>query len=177
MEERDMAVLAYEKIDGSGSGRANAAYLLVMTLLVAGMLMLFTASGKGGLAAGVAAVVAAVVAACLGYFRLLRSAPKHHYFVYCWLDRHGLHHIEGNSPTDHAAHFAWSEILGARASACQDEVKGLILTLERPGMRGVPVFLPMAHADEAAAAINGVVGTSRRVQDGGAPVTEPHIPR
>jgi len=169
VEERDMAVLAYEKIDDSGSGRANAAYLLVMTLLVAGMLMLFTASGKGGLAAGVAAYV--------GYFRLLRSAQKHHYFVYCWLDRHGLHHIEGNSPTDHAAHFAWSEILSARASACQDEVKGLILTLERPGMRDVPVFLPMAHADEAAAAINGVVGTSRRVQDGGAPVTEPHIPR
>jgi len=91
--------------------------------------------------------------AVLGYVQLLRKAPKLHYFPYFWLDQDGIHHIEGNSPTDRTAHFAWHEIESAEASAAGDDFRGLVLTLKRRGMQGVPVLLTMENAREAAAAI------------------------
>ena len=93
--------------------------------------------------------------ACAGYAGMLRVAPQplpgRAPFRYFWLDRHGVHHVEGG-PGGRASHFAWEEIRSAEASA-HDEFTGLILVLDRPGLRGVPLYLSMDRAGEAAAAI------------------------
>lgn len=141
--------IAFEKIDGSTSGRLDAGYTMSALALLGGILLFFVASGTRAFLAGGVLLVTAV----LGYVQLLRTAPKLHYFRYFWLDQDGIHHIEGNSPADRTAHFAWHEIDSAEASTSGDDFKGLVLTLNRPGMQGVPVFLTMENAQEAAAAI------------------------
>ena len=95
----------------------------------------------------------------LGYVRLLRKTPKVQYFRYFWLDQHGVHHIEGNSATDRIAHFTWPDIQSAEASVTGDDYRGLILTLKRRGMQGVPVLLTMHNAEEAAVAIREGIGS------------------
>ena len=96
------------------------------------------------------------VLACAGYAGMLRAAPKlspnNPRFRYFWLDRHGVHHVEGG-PGGRTSHFAWEEIRSAEASSAHDEFTGLILVLDRPGLRGVPIYLTMDRAGEAAAAI------------------------
>lgn len=141
--------IAFEKIDGSRSARLDAGYVMSALALLGGVLLFFTASGTGAFVAGGVLIAMAV----LGYVQLLRKAPKLHYFRYFWLDQDGIHHIEGNSPTDRTAHFAWHEIDSAEASTSGDDFKGLVLTLRRRGMQGVPVLLTMENAREAAAAI------------------------
>jgi hypothetical protein len=141
--------IAFEKIDGSNSGRLDAGYVMSVVALLSGVLILFTATGTVAFVAGGVLVMMAV----LGYVQLLRKAPKLRYFRYFWLDQDGVHHIEGNSPTDRTAHFAWHEIDSAEASAPGDDFRGLVLRLKRRGMHGVPVLLTMENAREAAAAI------------------------
>ena len=97
-----------------------------------------------------------VVLGCAGYAGLLRVAPKplpdSPPFRYFWLDQHGVHHVEGG-PGGRTSHFAWDEIRSAEAAPLHDEFTGLILVLDRPGLRGVPIYLTMDRAGEAAAAI------------------------
>jgi hypothetical protein len=95
----------------------------------------------------------------LGIASLLLSAPKLHYFRYLWLDQYGIHHIEGSGPSDRADHFAWHEIESVETS--HDEFCGLILTLNRTGMRGVPILLTTAHADDAAGVIRARIEAYR----------------
>jgi hypothetical protein len=95
----------------------------------------------------------------LGFASLLLSAPKLHYFRYLWLDQYGIHQIEGSGPNDRTAHFAWNDIGTVETS--HDEFGGLILTLKRTGMRGAPILLSTAHADEAAGVIRARIETYR----------------
>lgn len=122
-------------------------------MLIGGVLMLLTATGTDALVGGGTLIVMAVI----GYVRLLRKTPKLRYFRYFWLDQDGVHHIEGNSPTGRVSHFTWNEIQSAEASAPRDDFRGLVLTLKRRGMQGVPVLLTMDDAKEAAAAIRKVI--------------------
>jgi len=145
--------IAFEKIDGSKSGRQDAGYVMSVLTLLSGVLIFFEATGTGAFVAGGALIMMAV----LGYVQLLRKAPKLRYFRYFWLDQDGVHHIEGNSPTDRTAHFTWHEIESAEASASGDDFRGLVLTLKRRGMQGVPVLLTMENAQEAAAAIREAI--------------------
>lgn len=141
--------IAFEKIDGSRSARLDAGYVMSALALLGGVLLFFTASATGAFVAGGVLLAMAV----LGYVQLLRKAPKLHYFRYFWLDKDGVHHIEGNSPAGRTAHFAWHEIDSAEASASGDDFRGPVLTLKRRGMQGVPVLLTMENAQAAAAAI------------------------
>jgi hypothetical protein len=122
-------------------------------MLIGGVLILLTATGISAFIGGVCLIVMAV----LGYIRLLRKTPKLRYFRYFWLDQVGIHHIEGNSASDRTAHFTWNEIQSAEASVSGDEFRGLILTLTRRGMQGVPVYLTMDDAQEAATAIREAI--------------------
>lgn len=153
VETPESTRLSFETIDGTNQDGADAAYVLVLFLLLGGLLMLATGAG-GAIRLGGAGLM---TAACAGYIRLLRSAPAYRYFTYCWLDRLGLHHIEGDRPCGRVAHFAWHEIASADASGPDDEIRSLILTLHCSGLRGVPIHLPMAHAGEAAAAIKAAL--------------------
>jgi hypothetical protein len=152
-----MTEISFEKIDSSKSGAQDAGYVMSVLMLIGGVLTLFTATGTGALAGGGVLIVMAV----LGYVRLLRKTPKLRYFRYFWLDQDGVHHIEGNSPTDRTAHFTWHEIQSAEASVSGDDFRGLVLTLKRQGMQGVPVLLTMDNAKEAAAAIREVIGSGQ----------------
>lgn len=142
--------VAFEKIDSSGTGGADTGYVVAVSMLVGGVLVLLTTDGSVAKGIGIGMVAAGL----LIYVHLWRSAPQVRYFRYFWLDQYGLHHIEGGSPAGWTAHFAWHEIAGAEAAPPQDEFPGLILKLHRRGLRGVPVFLIMGGAEEAAAAIN-----------------------
>jgi hypothetical protein len=145
--------ISFEKIDSSGSGGENAGYVMTILMLIGGVLILFAASGTGASVGGIGLIVMAV----LNYSRLLRKTPKLRYFRYFWLDQYGVHHIEGNSPINRTAHFAWHEIQSAEASASDDDFRGLILTLRRRGMQGVPVLLTMDDAKEAAVAVRDAI--------------------
>jgi hypothetical protein len=145
--------IAFEKIDVSKRGRQDAGYVMSVLTLLSGILIFFEATGTGAFVAGGALIMMAI----LGYVQLLRKAPKLRYFRYFWLDQDGVHHIEGNSPTDRTAHFTWHEIESAEASASGDDFRGLVLTLRRRGMQGVPVLLTMENAQEAAAAIREAI--------------------
>ena len=149
LERPKLPEISFEKIDRSRSSGQDAQYVLIVLVLIAGVLMLFTATGTSAFVGGGGLVMMAV----LGYTWLLRKTPKLHYFRYFWLDQDGIHHIEGNSPTDRTAYFAWHEIESAEASASDDDFRGLILTLKRRGMHGVPVLLTMDNAEEAAVAV------------------------
>ena len=142
-----MDELSFEKIDGSHTARNDATYVAALALLVAGVLLFFTAERGVIDAVG----IGLIVVACLAYVRLLRTAPPLRYFRYLWLDQHGVHHIEGNSPANRTTHLAWHEIESAEASF--DEFKGLVLTLRRAGMRGMPIYLAADDADQAVRAI------------------------
>ena len=148
---------AFEKIDGSRRGRLDASYVMSALALIGSVLLFSTATGTGAFVAGGVLLAMAV----LGYVQLLRKAPKLHYFRYFWLDQDGVHHIEGNSPADRTAHFAWHEIDSAEASASGDDFRGLVLTLKRRGMQGVPVLLTMENAQEAAAAIREAMASAQ----------------
>lgn len=148
-----MTEISFEKIDSSASGGQDAGYVVIVLMLIGGVLTLFTSMGSGASLAGSALIITAV----LSYVQLLRKAPKLRYFRYCWLNQDGVHHIEGNSPTGRAAHFTWHEIQSAEASASDDDFRGLVLTLKRPCMQGVPVLLTMDNAQEAAAAVREVI--------------------
>jgi hypothetical protein len=113
-------------------------------LLLAGVSLFLVTLGK-------VVCVIGIGLAGMGYAGLLQSAPKIHYFRYLWLDQYGIHHIEGGGPNDRTAHFAWNEIESVETS--NDEFRGLVLTLNRMGMQGVPVLLSTAHADEATGVI------------------------
>ena len=143
-----------EKID-AGSDRGTA-YVVLLAALIGGLSMLFIGVPAGMRWLG----IVPVIGAGFGYAHLLRPAPKLRYFRYFWLDPYGVHHIEGNTPSDRIAHYAWRDIENAEASTAADEVPGVTVTLNRPGMRDVPVLLPletMADAERAAAAINDIV--------------------
>lgn len=143
-----------EKID-AGSDRGTACVVL-LAALIGGLSMLIVGVPAGMRWLG----MVPVMGAGFGYAHLLRSAPKLCYFRYFWLDPYGVHHIEGNTPSDRTAHFAWRDIEHAEASTAADEVTGVLLTLNRTGMRNVPVLLPletMTDAQRAAAAINDIV--------------------
>lgn len=148
-----MTKIAFEKIDSSRSGGQDAGYVMAVIMPISGVVILFIATGTGAFLGGGALIMMAI----LGYVQLLRKAPTLHYFRYFWLDQDGVHHIEGNSPTDRTAHFAWHEIQSGETSAPGDDFRGLIVTLKRRGMQGVPVLLTMDNAQEAAAAIREVI--------------------
>lgn len=148
-----MTEVTFEKIDTSESGGQDVGYVMILLLLVSGVLLAMTVSGPVALAGGTGLIVIAV----LSYVRLLRKTPKPRYFRYFWLDQEGVHHIEGNSPIERTAHFTWDEIHTAEASAWGDDFKGLILTLKRQGMQGVPILLTMENAEEAAVAIRKTI--------------------
>jgi hypothetical protein len=150
---RYLSEISFEKIDSSRSGEQDFAYIMSVLMLIGGALRLFTATGTGAFVGGLALMAVAI----LSYVRLLRKTPKLRYFRYFWLDQDGVHHIEGNSPTDRVAHFTWNEIQSAEASASGDDFKGLVLTLKRRGMQGVPVLLTMDNAKDAAAAIREAI--------------------
>jgi hypothetical protein len=150
----------FEKIDSSSSAGRDLAYFMGVLLLFAGVLVLANAKGKAAFFGGAALIVSAVSS----YVRLLRKTPALRYFRYFWLDQDGVHHIEGNSPTDRVAHFSWNEIESAEASASGDDFRGLVLTLKRRGMQGVPILLTMDDAKEAAAAIREAMGTGHHRQ-------------
>lgn len=146
--------MSFEKIDSSLNGGQDARYVISILLLIGGVLTLFLATGTGALVGGSTMVVVAV----LSYARLLRKTPQLHYFRYFWLDKDGVHHIEGSRPNSRTAHFAWSEIQSAEAS--NDEFKGVVLTLKRRAMQGVQVFLTTDNAKEAAAAIRRAIDSA-----------------
>jgi hypothetical protein len=141
--------LSFEKIDSQENWKGDGGYALAVLILIAGIATLCTAAKAMTTTIG----IALIVAAGLLYFRLLRTTPKVRYFPYLWLDRDGLHHIEGNSPDGRKSHFTWQEIQNAEASPPGDEFRGLILTLNRPGMKEVPVHLSADHAKQAVDAI------------------------
>ena len=97
-----MDELSFEKIDGSHTARNDAAYVAALVLLVAGVLLFFTAERGVIDAVG----IGLIVVACLAYVRLLRTAPPLRYFRYLWLDQHGVHHIDGNNPANRTTHLA-----------------------------------------------------------------------
>jgi hypothetical protein len=148
-EHDELTDIAFEKMDKSEGGWQGAAYAMIVLMMLAGGLVWVFATGSTAFIGGSSLVAMAV----LGYACLLRKGPNVRYFRYFWLDHEGVHHIEGNTPTDRTAHFAWHEILHAEASAANDEFKGLILTLKRHGMNNVPVLLTMDDGIAAAAAI------------------------
>lgn len=148
--------ISFEKIDSASSGRQDALYIASLLMLLGGAAMLFTGTGRLVSAAGLASIFVAI----LGYVWLLKKTPKLRYFRYFWLDQDGVHHIEGNSPTDRVSHFTWDDIQSAEAAPPGDDFRGLVLTLRRRGMQGVPVLLTMDDADEAAAAIRQAMESS-----------------
>lgn len=154
-----MDELSFEKIDSSQTAKNDAAYVAALAMLAAGVLLFFRARETVG--------IGLIVVACLTYVWLLRTTPTLRYFRYLWLDEHGVHHIEGNSPANRITHLAWHEIETAEASF--DEFKGIILTLRRAGMRRVPIYLSADHADQAVSAImlrlhpSGCIETDRRL--------------
>ena len=145
----DVTELSFEKIDSQENWKGDGGYALAVLMLIAGIATLCTAAKAMTTTIG----IVLIVAAGLLYFHLLRTTPKVRYFAYLWLDRDGLHHIEGNSPDGRKTHFLWQEIESAEASSAGDDFRGLILTLKRPGMKGVPAHLTADHAKEAADAI------------------------
>jgi hypothetical protein len=159
-ERITLTEISFEKIDRSSSGGQDAGYVMIVLLLISGVLILFTATVTSAFVGGVGLIAAAV----LGYVRLFQKTPKLHYFRYFWLDQDGVHHIEGNSPTDRTAHFTWHDIQSAEASAAGDDFRGLVLTLKRRGMQGVPVLLTMADAEEAAVAIREVISSGHHAR-------------
>lgn len=114
-----MTEISFEKIDSSRSGGQDAGYVMSVLMLIGGVLVLFTATETGAFIVG----GALIVMAALGYAQLLRKTPKMRYFRYFWLDKDGVHHIEGNSPTDRTAHFSWHAIQSAEASASGDDFR------------------------------------------------------
>jgi hypothetical protein len=150
-----LSQISFEKIASSGSGGRDLAYLMGVLMLFGGVLLLANAKGQVAFVGGAALIALAVSS----YVRLLRKTPALRYFRYFWLDPEGVHHIEGNSLTDRVAHFTWNEIESAEASASGDDFRGLVLTLKRRGMQGVPILLTMDDAKEAADAIRESIGT------------------
>jgi hypothetical protein len=142
--ETKLNEISFEKIDTSGTGKVDLRYSTGVVMLLAGVLLFLVTLGK-------VVCVIGIGLAGMGYARLLQSAPKLHYFRYLWLDHYGIHHVEGSGPNDRTAHFSWNEIESVETS--NDEFRGLILTLNRMGMQGVPILLSTAHADEAAMVI------------------------
>ena len=154
MHDAHWPTFELEKIDAD-SDRV-AAYVALVIALIGGLSMLFIGVSTGMRWLG----MVAVIGACLGYAHLLRSAPKLRYFRYFWLDRYGVHHIEGNTPSDRTARYAWRDIGSAEASTGADEIQGVTLTLNRRGMRNVPVLLTLearTDGERAAALINDIV--------------------
>lgn len=152
MKSIQLDELSFEKIDDSRTARNDVTYVAALAMLVGGALLFFTAKGTVIDAVG----IGLIVAACLTYVRLLRTTPELRYFRYLWLDEHGVRHIEGNSPANRTTHLAWHEIESAEASF--DEFKGLVLTLRRAGMRGVPIYLSADDTDQAVRAIRERLG-------------------
>jgi hypothetical protein len=144
--------MSFEKINRSGTGKVDFRYSAGVVMLLAGALLFLITLGTAISAVGLGL-------AGLGFASLLLSAPKLHYFRYLWLDQYGIHHIEGGGPNDRTAHFAWHEIESVETS--HDEFGGLILTLKRTELRGVPILLTTAHADEAAGVIRARIEAYR----------------
>lgn len=149
LDQSKLTAHSFEKIDSTNSAKADAAYLFAGITLAVGIVVFWLGTTRGIMVGGIALVAIGFLA----YIHLLRRAEKVRYFPYLWLDQTGLHHIEGNNPTDRTAHFGWEEIENIEVAPPGDEFRGLILTLNRMGMRGVPVYLTADHAIEAAAAV------------------------
>lgn len=144
VSETGLIEISFEKIDTSSTGKKDLRYAAGVVMLWAGALLFLVTLGSVVSTVGIGLVG-------MGYAILLLSAPKLRYFRYLWLDQYGIHHIEGGSPNDRTADFAWREI--ERVETSHDEFKGLILTLNRIGMQGVPILLSTDHADQAARVI------------------------
>jgi hypothetical protein len=152
MDQSKLTAHSFEKIDSTNSAKADAAYLLAGITLTLGIVMFWLGTTRGFMVGGIALVAIGFLA----YIHLFRRAEKVRYFPYLWLDQTGVHHIQGNGPTDRIAHFTWQEIERAEIAPPGGDVKALILFLNRSGMRGVPVYLTTEHATEAAAAIQAL---------------------
>jgi hypothetical protein len=144
--------ISFEKIDTSGTGKVDLRYSAGVVMLWGGVLLFLVTFGTIVSAIGVGLVGT-------GYASLLLSAPKLHYFRYLWLDQYGIHHVEGSGANDRTTHFSWHEIESVQTS--HDEFRGLILTLNRMGMRGMPILLSTTHADEAAGVIRECIEAHR----------------